>query len=289
MNDCYIVLHQVTFNHDNIQIKITMKVILSAYIMMVMIQANLCFGQAFPDRHSTNLNDGWLSCQASANPNPARGTGHWIRYNLGDTYALTQSTIWNFNTPERVNSYNNQPWSLAPLQGKLTDGLKDVVIDLSINGIDWQEWGRFTIPIAPGSSFYEGSFGPDFGGKLARHILITAVSNHGGSCYGLGEVRFNGTIATVSSTLDPLADASISASPNPFRNQTLIKLEKFPQGEARFTLMDVVGKELISSTIVVRGEVEEFPLDGNDLTSGLYFLKITQKDAVKTLKLEVIK
>ena len=26
------------------------------------------FSQAFPDRHSTNLSDSWLSCQTTANP-----------------------------------------------------------------------------------------------------------------------------------------------------------------------------------------------------------------------------
>lgn len=40
------------------------------------------FSQAYPDRHSTNLTDGWLSCNATTNPNPVRGGGHWIMYNL---------------------------------------------------------------------------------------------------------------------------------------------------------------------------------------------------------------
>ncbi|MBP6540934.1 MAG: hypothetical protein KA234_11430, partial [Saprospiraceae bacterium] len=67
---------------------------------------SLVMAQGYPDRHSTGLGDGWLSCQEAANPNPIRGNGHWIMYNLGHNYAMTTSTIWNFNTPERINSYN---------------------------------------------------------------------------------------------------------------------------------------------------------------------------------------
>jgi len=248
-------------------------------------------GQAavFPDRHSTTLTEAWLSCQSSPSPNPVRGNGHWILYNFNDTYALQNSKIWNFNTPERINSYDNDSWTLTPLTGKLQDGMKDVMIDISVDGTTWQEWGRFSIPVGPGSSFYQGVAGPDFGGKIARYVLITAMSNHGGTCYGLSEIKIFGTIATISSVVDPLKDAGISAAPNPFNNGSVISLTDFPQGDVRLSLMDINGREIFSNNINIQSEITTFNLSGVQLTSGLYFLNVSQNGASKSIKLEVIK
>lgn len=243
----------------------------------------------FPDRHSTTFSEAWLSCQTAPSPNPLRGNGHWILYNLNDTYALQNSKIWNFNTPERINSFENQPWSITPLDGKLQDGMRDVIIDYSLDGINWIEWGRFTIPIANGSSMYQGVAGPDFGGKIARYVLITGLSNHGGTCYGLSEIKIFGTIATISNVSDPLKDASISASPNPFNNATVINLSNFPTGEARISLMDINGREIYSNNIDITSNKTTFDISGAQLSSGLYFLNISQNGASKSIKLEVIK
>jgi hypothetical protein len=250
---------------------------------------SISYAQGHPNRHSTSVNDGWLSCTPSANPNPARGTSHWIMYNLGDTYALTTSTVWNFNTPERINSFNNESWSLIPLPGKLEDGLRDVLIDLSLDGISWKEHGRFTIPKAPGSSFYEGVFGPDFGGKTARYILITAASNHGGDCYGLGEFKVKATAITTSNTLDPLANATLSAQPNPFRDMTTISLNNFPHGDISLTILDLMGKEIKKYEMNIRNEAESMNISGTDMPSGFYILKVTQRESTKSLKLEILR
>ncbi|MFZ1749100.1 MAG: T9SS type A sorting domain-containing protein, partial [Saprospiraceae bacterium] len=182
-----------------------------------------------------------------------------------------------------------ESWSLAPLQGRLEDGMKEVVIDISINGTSWQEWGRYTLPKAPGSSFYEGVFGPDFGGKMARHILITGVSNHGGTCFGLGEVRFNGTIATVSDVKDEDPAWQISASPNPFYDQTMITLSGLNSGNVHIVLSDLLGRELKNFKHSLTSTDDQLRIDGSDLASGFYFLSITQNNQVKTIKLEVQK
>jgi len=261
----------------------------SLVICFTILYMSAIFSQAYPDRHSTSLSDGWLSCQTSANPNPLRGSSHWILYNLGDTYALTTSKIWNFNTPERINSDNNGTWSLQPLQGKLVDGLNDILIDLSTDGITWKEHGRFTIPKAPGSSFYEGVFGPDFSGKTARYVLITATSNHGGSCYGLGEFKIKATAITTSTTSDPLADATISAFPNPFTDMTALALQNFPAGEVDISIMDLSGKNYKNLTHTIRDKYESINISGTELPAGLYILQVTQKEASKSIKLEILR
>jgi len=145
---------------------------LFAIISLVMGSSNMSHAQIFPDRHTTNAFDGWISCEQSANPNTARGNSHWIMYQFNSLQSLYDLTIWNLNHPDYIK-----------------DGLNQVIIDYSSNGTSWNTLDTFTFPKAPASGFYEGFHGPDLGGIAARYLLITALSNHGGGCYGLSEVR----------------------------------------------------------------------------------------------------
>lgn len=130
--------------------------------------------QCYPDRHSTNWFDAWVSCQASQNPNPIRGISHWIQYDFGQVYLVGESHFWNANVPDFTNR-----------------GLNQITIDFSVDGVNWNELGAFNLTESDGSAFYEGISGPDFNGAKARYVLITANSNHGGDCYSLAEIRFN--------------------------------------------------------------------------------------------------
>ncbi len=137
----------------------------------------LCFlqsanSQCFLDRHSTDWNDGWESCTMAPNPNDARGTTHWIHYDLGYDYILNEMHLWNSNA-----------------FGKTDQGVQEFYVDYSLDGITWDELGVYSLSQATGSGFYEGFQGPDFNGAAARYVLITPISNYGGSCYSLGELR----------------------------------------------------------------------------------------------------
>ena len=117
----------------------------------------------------------WLSCKQSQNPNQAHGEGHWILYDFSREYFIGQSWIWNTNE-----------------SGATDQGIKDVVVDYSNDGVNWTLLGEFTFAKAPGTAQYGGFAGPDFGGKSIRYVLITALNNWGSSnCYGLAEVKFN--------------------------------------------------------------------------------------------------
>jgi hypothetical protein len=131
-------------------------------------------GQCYPDRHSSNYFDGWRSCTPSPSPNPLRGTGHWIQYELDISYAIHQFHFWNINDPETSAS-----------------GLQEYFIDYSINGTDWTEFGGFTLSEAGTTAFYEGEAGPDMGGIDAKFILITAKTNFDVNepCFGFAEIK----------------------------------------------------------------------------------------------------
>ena len=136
----------------------------------------LCFteaqSQCFFDRHDTSQQSSWESCSPSNNPNPVRGTSHWIMYDLGQIYDLGQMHFWNYNYPGETNK-----------------GVANMIVDYSTNGSSWQGGITHTMAQADASSFYEGETGPQIGGVSARYLLLTFTSNHGGSCYGFAEMR----------------------------------------------------------------------------------------------------
>ena len=105
----------------------------------------------------------------------------WIKYEFDNIYPLAELRIWNYNT------------------GITARGMKDVTIQYSCDGVTWATLGDYTIPLAPGSDDYTGSVVADFGGILARSVVITARPsgpNWGGENVGniaLSEVRFHHT------------------------------------------------------------------------------------------------
>ncbi len=129
-------------------------------------------GQCYEDRHTTNAHDGWISCTKSMNPKASHGNSHWIKYDFGQPYPLHDLVIWNMNHPEFVD-----------------DGIKNVIIEYSSNGTSWTMVDTVTVPRAPASGFYEGVLCADLGGHSARYLLLTALDNHGGGCYGLSEIK----------------------------------------------------------------------------------------------------
>lgn len=123
-------------------------------------------------RHNNTWFDGWISCEESASPNPVRGGGHWIQYDLGQSFTLFELRVWNMNAPDILDY-----------------GVRDVVIDMSVDGETWTEFGQYTVPQASGDPLYPGDEILNFDSAQARFVLITAIDNYGGQCYGLSEVR----------------------------------------------------------------------------------------------------
>src|SRR5688572_26384961 len=151
------------------------------FILLLGFLPLVSWSQCFPDRHSTNFFDGWISCEEAKNPNLARPAGHFIMYDFGKIYELGQMTIWNSNDP-----------------GHLDWGMRDVAIDYSIDGEIWLHAGDFTFSQASGLSTYEGEEGPHLDNVEGRYLLITGLNNYGGECYGLSEMRIEGEEVIIS-------------------------------------------------------------------------------------------
>ncbi len=230
------------------------------------------YGQCLDDRHNTSLEASWISCEFSASPNPIRGDAHWIAYDLGEVKKLTESRIWNINNPSA-----------------LEDGVRQLAIDYSVDGINWEVWGIWDVPMAEGSGFYTGIEGPDLEGLEARHILLTVLNNHGGNCSGFGEIRFG--VEKSSSTSDAIAHNSrLSASPNPAFEMTLLRWTSDLAGEANLRFIDMEGRIITQDKIQLIGGEQELQYNLDQIeTSGQYIIKLSTGKKEWTTELSIIK
>ena len=206
------------------------------------LQAQMCND----DTHSTNSFDSWVSCQTATNPNPARGNSHWVMYDLGYVYSIGPTYFWNFN-----------------VMGQTNRGMKNLIIDYSLNGTNWTQATTFQLSQATGLPTYIGEFGPDLNEIDARYILITATDTWGTSgCAGLSEVRFDiqGVVSN-EDIIDPVL--TLDLFPNPAESFISIRTD-YDLNEV--ILLSVTGTEL------ARFEYRD-RIDISYLPSGAYMIK----------------
>ncbi|MBC7884514.1 MAG: T9SS type A sorting domain-containing protein [Saprospiraceae bacterium] len=229
--------------------------------------------QCFMDQHSTTWYDGWISCKSKTSPNPARGEGHWILYNLGHRYALGESYWWN-------NNENNA----------LQHGVKRMSMDISLDGINWVSLSDFELPIASGKPTYEGTEGPDFENVEARYILLTALENYGGSCYSFGEMKINVALSTNTADETNLDYCmNVKVYPNPFQNSTQIEVSSNCDGDVIVKVEDAYGRQIGKVFTVERNNDNTFTFNGQHLLSGIYFISVQsdkQKIRQKLIKID---
>jgi len=242
-----------------------MKTIILLFTIMAM--SHSVFSQAYPDRHNTDSGEAWVSCDTQDSPNPKRDIGHWIMYDLGDQYSLHESTIWNNNVP-----------------GQTDRGLNEVVIDISNDGEEWIELGIFNLVQGPGSSYYSGDEGPDFNGEIARYVLISALSNHGGDCYSLSEVKINAAITTTTSYAENELPVEMEVSPNPASQATTVKINELPDGNTKYQVIGTDGKLYRTGLI----QNTETTIQLSDMPSGSYTITLYNEQGVKSELLTII-
>ena len=119
--------------------------------------------------HSDETTDMWLS--TAADPNAA------ITFVLDRVYKLHQIHVWNHNSGnESIVGF----------------GMKDALVEYSVDGDTWMELGVVTIPQATGEPNDLGA-DVDLGGIAAQQVRLTTVANHstiGFPQVGLAEVQF---------------------------------------------------------------------------------------------------
>lgn len=243
------------------------------YILIpLVLLSELVQAQCFPNRHSTNFFDGWISCEPAKSPNSLRPPGHFIMYDFGKVYELGQMQIWNTNDPAHLD------W-----------GMRDVAIDYSANGENWIHAGDFTFPQASGLSTYEGAAGPYLNKVEGRFLLITALNNYGGICYGLSEMKVSAEEVIISA-VDEVATldcVEVSLYPNPFVEKITMSLTPGCNGNLRYVIFDALGHSLLSEKISLTAGKNETIDIGSNLAPGTYMLSIESGE--KSIQKRVVK
>ncbi len=241
------------------------------FFLLFALAASTVSAQCFLDRHNTTWYDGWISCTPSMNPNAARGESHWILYDLNYAYGLFQLHIWNTNAPEYLSS-----------------GMQDIAIDISNDGVSWTEVGEFQVPMADGASTYEGLDLYDFGGVNARYVLITGLTNYGGPCFGLSEIRIDVADEIVTpGTAPPLSGGCLSAHifPNPVQEHSRAVVTSTCSNEpVQYAIQGLSGKTVMSGRIALTGGEGMLELNALPAVAGVYVLSLRQGDQLRRLR-----
>jgi hypothetical protein len=232
------------------------------FIFAVLI-SNFAAAQCYPDRHSTSWNDAWYSCDESENPNPVRGSGHWIMYDLRHQYRLGQGKLWNINAPER-----------------LTDGFNSFTVDYSLDGENWESLGEYTASQAPGEPLYEGEELFNFAGDSARYVLLTAMSNYGGDCYGISEVRIDVVDVIESLNNTQTECLYVDVFPNPHDSNFNLNVGSFCEGPIYYKFYNS-SATLLKQGVLPEGGVENYQMFTDNVPSGIYYLVIIQNGTSK--------
>jgi hypothetical protein len=245
---------------------------ISFTVIVIFVISHLGMAQCFDNRHNTGIDNAWLSCEASPNPNVVRGMSHWIMYDLGEPYSLEETAYWGFNDPER-----------------LSNNIREIVIDYSLDGLNWTEWGTYTLEQAPGSTLYLGDEGPDLTGITTQYLLITAIDNYGGDCYGMSEIRFNvGDL--ISSSEDLITDLEeIVAFPNPTSGLTGLQFTSLVDSDGSIIISDLSGKNLMNRKIILRKGIINHSIDLSDYQSGNYVISVKTENQIVSTEVTLIK
>lgn len=230
--------------------------------------------QCFPDRHSTNWFDAWVSCQEKENPNPVNKPGHWILFDLKNQYEIDKIKFWNINDPDRLN------W-----------GMKDVLIDYSVDSILWSNAGTYSLLKAEGTNRYEGMDWTDVVIPKARYVLISGLNNYGGSCSGFAEIRFSAEkINVITDNEDeetPATNLDIKIEPNPFSIATRLEFNSNSDEPLEIQISDWFGRIIHSEQVSLNKGHQSLRIATQRWTAGAYLLTckqgnlITRKQLIK--------
>ena len=132
----------------------------------------------------------------------------FIVLNLDGTYPVREIALWNYNAPDALGDgvdeievafTTREPCRVTNVietkmhkgqfdsEAKPTELLTGQTFDFTQG--KWEILGKFRVPKGTGEDKMPASLFIPFGDRQAQHIRITALSNHGGSGYGLSEVR----------------------------------------------------------------------------------------------------
>ncbi len=227
-------------------------------IFILSISLNL-FGQCFPERHSTNWFDAWVSCETSISPNSSKS--HWIMYELDALYKIDKFKIWNINDPSHLE------W-----------GTKNLLIEYSEDGKNWFIADSFVLTKAPGTNDYEGDDWIDLNIPKAKFLLLTSLTNFKGDCHGFSEIKFSAEKIKLNTTISYEKNKMrVEVTPNPFSNQIEVNINSSLNGSCQIEILNSLGQNVYNNIVMIDNYTFHQTLDLKHLKSGIYHFQIKQK------------
>ena len=125
-------------------------------------------------------------------------------------------------------------------------------------------------------------------GKLSEMLTlnsaITRAESYTGEGMEVGSIDL--TFRTETSTADVLRNTLYQNEPNPFKGMTKIGYELVEAGEAMFTMYDVTGKVLYTTTVEAERGMNTLEISSDELgVSGIVYYQIESGDFVATKKM----
>lgn len=238
--------------------------IICALLLLALWLPNFTYSQC---REEQAWTEAWTSCQTSNSPNQSRGQHHWLMYDFGYQYPLNSLHVWNAN-----------------LAGKLDQGIKEVILDYSEDGVNWMEWGQFDVPKAAGDAYYSGSRVAELNLVQARYVLLTVIQNYGDpSCVSIHELSFG------------LSDFPVPQSetlwlyPNPASESMTIAFENAIPQMHTVRFVNVLGQPVMQTDFFAEIGRQDVELNISLLAPGIYFLSLydEEKELLEVKKLVV--
>lgn len=227
-------------------------------IFILSISLNL-FGQCFPERHSTNWFDAWVSCETSISPNSSKS--HWIMYELDALYKIDKFKIWNINDPSHLE------W-----------GTKNLLIEYSEDGNNWFIADSFVLTKATGTNDYEGDNWIDLNIPKAKFLLLTSLTNFKGDCHGFSEIKFSAEKIKLNTTISYEKNKMrVEVTPNPFSNQIEVNINSSLNGSCQIEILNSLGQNVYNNIVMIDNYTFHQTLDLKHLKSGIYHFQIKQK------------
>lgn len=198
----------------------------------------------------------FTSCVPSPNPNPARGEGHWLIYDFGRPYLLTELYLWNANEIARLDQ-----------------GVKDLTIDYSPDGQNWTDLGSFPVEKASGRSYYGGTQVAQFESIKAQYVLLSLNANWGdSSCTTVTEVMF---------TLKPAnlpVGQSFLVFPNPAQDRVNVVVETDQSMQLTLRMVNMMGRTVDSQSFFSQSGEQAYRIQTGHLSPGLYVVQLVEEN-----------
>ena len=112
--------------------------------------------------------------------------------------------------------------------------------------------------------------------------------------YRLKQIDFNGSFEysyEILVDVNELADFKLFQNfPNPFNPSTTVKISIPQDSFVKIALYDILGNELkVVKQDVIEAGIHQFEINGSDLASGMYFVKMVAQGFQQTIKISLLK